>query len=355
MPEVAQAIVTVSPDVASSTNLGGWINRVGVWNPRHERAADAPAALKWEERPTGRHIELGISETNLMLLLGQLGLSRDLSGHRLIPIGTVYDPFVCRGLDALIHALYQESRFILVGTPSGVTLSPEGGAHQSVITPSIGLELPGVVAYEPCFAQELNWILEGAIHDLDNDAERSYYLRLSTRAVDQDLLPVPPEGEERERLRRQVLDGCHRVRAHQHGGERVDIFAVGTVVPEALHAAEVLADEGVSAGVFSVTSADLLFRRLQQRTITHVRESRHVPGPADVLERGERGIPVVTVVDGHPHTLAFIGSALGSASACLGVHAFGQSGSREAVYSHAGIDSGSIVNAAIGLVDAERR
>ena len=105
--------------------------------------------------PHGQHIELGIAENNLFLLLAALGLAGPLFGARLLPIGTLYDPFICRGLDALNYACYQDARFILVATPSGVTLAPEGGAHQSIGTPLIGLGQPGLVSFEPAYVDEL--------------------------------------------------------------------------------------------------------------------------------------------------------------------------------------------------------
>ena len=166
-------LVTTSADVSVSTNLGGWINRVGVYDPVSRPVYDAaPRLLRWQPGPTGRHIELGISEMNLFMMLGQLGLTAELLGEPLVPIGTVYDPFIARGLDALIFSLYNESRFILAATPSGVSLAPEGGAHQSTITPSIGIELPGLHAYEPAFAREVAWCLEEAHRGLHRRARR---------------------------------------------------------------------------------------------------------------------------------------------------------------------------------------
>ena len=178
--------MTTSPDVSVSTNLGGWINKSGVFAP-----AEAPdflgedRLLRWRQTPEGRHIELGISEMNLFLLLHALGLGHDLHGEHLLPIGTVYDPFVCRGLDALIYGLYSGSRFIVVGTPAGITLAPEGGAHQSTITPSIGLELPGLTYAEPAYAGALDWLLCDGLADLARPDGGSLYLRLTTRPLDQ--------------------------------------------------------------------------------------------------------------------------------------------------------------------------
>ena len=181
--------MTASPDVTVSTNLGGWINARGVFD-RRERSADAgeegvASAQKWQVSPTGQHVELGIAENNLFLLLASLGLSGPLFGARLLPIGTLYDPFISRGLDALNHACYQDARFLLVATPSGVSLAPEGGAHQSVLTPLIGMGQPGLLAYEPAFADELAAVMRFAFEHMQADDGSSVYLRLSTRPIAQ--------------------------------------------------------------------------------------------------------------------------------------------------------------------------
>ena len=150
-PDVARRVVTVAPDVASSTNLGGWLNKVGAWSPTERQnwfADDAETILHWRERPSGQHIELGIAEVNLVGLLGELGATWSRWGEPLFPIGTLYDPFVNRALEPWSFGIYGGGQSILVGTPSGVTLAPEGGAHQSIITPSVGLEQPGCVAFD---------------------------------------------------------------------------------------------------------------------------------------------------------------------------------------------------------------
>ena len=210
---VGERIVTTAPDVSISTNLGGWINKAGVfWHTERDDHGGADRLLKWAPSPTGRHVELGISEMNLFMLLGQLGLSHDHHGEQLLPIGTVYDPFVLRGLDALIYGLYNDARFIVAGTPSGVNLAPEGGAHQSTITASVGAELPGLHYAEPAYATEVDWLLCDAVDQLSAHDGTSTYLRLSTRPIDQ-----RPFGDALDRygeavLRRQVLAGGYRLR-----------------------------------------------------------------------------------------------------------------------------------------------
>src|SRR5438105_15355987 len=202
------AVVTVSADVAVTTHLAGWINRTGVYglHARPDPFADAPQAMAWRESPAGRHIELGIAEHNLFLLLGALGLTAEVSGTTLLPIGTLYDPFVPRGLDAFYHALYAGARFVVVATPSGVSLAPEGGAHQSVITPGVGVALPAIAYFEPSFAREVEWILLHGLRCLADRTGESLYLRLSTKPVDQALGP-PPSDEYRAR----VLRGGYRL------------------------------------------------------------------------------------------------------------------------------------------------
>jgi pyruvate dehydrogenase E1 component len=341
-------IVTLSADVAVTTHLAGWINRKGVWAPsaRPDFFAETPQAMQWKESPAGQHIELGIAEHNLFLALGAFGLSRELSGLPLLPIGTLYDPFITRGLDALYHALYAGGKFIVVATPSGVSLSPEGGAHQSVITPGIGVALPAIAYYEPAFALEVEWILLDALRSLlDRERGESLYLRLSTKPVDQSLAPAP--GPE---YRRAALNGGYRlIDARGEAGwdpeeNAAHLFAAGVMVPEAVEAARALRAEGIFASVFVVTSPDKLYRGL--------RDPR--PYLEELVTAEEEGVPVVSVQDGHSHGLAFLGSALGVPQQALGVDGFGQSGSRHDLYAHYGIDAPAITRAALTLLGRSR-
>ncbi|MER6593823.1 pyruvate dehydrogenase, partial [Micromonospora purpureochromogenes] len=225
-PAVAPYLVTTAPDVATSTNLAGFINKTGVFAPTEQRSWTEDRMLRWTESPAGQHIELGISEMNLFLLLGQLGLSWDLSGQPLLPIGTVYDPFVLRGLDAFLYGTYSGSRFVVAGTPSGITLAPEGGAHQSTITASVGLELPGVTFLEPAYAASLDWLLCDALGQIAGGStpaataapaeDGAYYFRLSTRPIDQAPFEAARARIGDAVLRRQVVAGAYRlVDAHQ--------------------------------------------------------------------------------------------------------------------------------------------
>ncbi|WP_424534917.1 transketolase-like TK C-terminal-containing protein [Sphaerisporangium viridialbum] len=347
-PAAGARVVTVSPDVSSSTNLGGWLNKVGVWATDERRNwfdDDAETILHWRERPTGRHIELGIAETNLVGLLGELGATWSRWGQPLLPIGVVYDPFVERALEPWSFGIYAGGQSILVGTPSGVSLGPEGGAHQSIKTPSIGIEQPGCTAYEPAFALDLEWCLLASLARLGRPGGRSAYLRLSTRPVDQALANVPADPAARELRRRQVVAGAYPLRRHERPS--VTIAAMGAVVTEALAAAARLGELGVGADVVCLTSPGLVFEGMRSR-------GGHGDAPTWILDSvfpARRATPIVTVADGHPHTLAFLAGVHQVPGTHLGVSEFGQSGGLDDVYRHHGLDTDSIVAACLDLVD----
>jgi pyruvate dehydrogenase E1 component len=339
---VGDRIVTLSPDVAVTTHLAGWINRKGIYatRPRPSVSDEAPQAMAWRESPRGQHVELGIAEHNLFLALGAFGLARELSGELLLPIGTLYDPFVSRGLDALLHALYAGGRFIVVATPSGVSLAPEGGAHQSVVTPGIGIALPDMAYCDPAFAREVEWILLDGLQRLAERGE-SLYLRLSTKPVNQALAPSPSPAYRAAVLRGgyRLLDG-REMPGWDPETNAVHVFAAGVMVPEAIEASRTLREEGVLTSVFAITSPDRLYRGLRARR----------PYLEDLVAADEEGVPVVSVLDGHSHALAFIGSALGVPQLPLGVDSFGQSGARRDLYRHYGVDAEAIAGAARTLL-----
>ena len=354
---VGDRIVTTAPDVSISTNLGGFINKRGVYSPtERDDHGGADRLLKWAPSPSGQHIELGISEMNLFMLLGQLGLSHDHHGHHLLPVGAVYDPFVLRGLDAFIYGLYNDAKFVVAGTPAGVTLAPEGGAHQSTITASVGAELPNLTYSEPAYATEVDWLLCDALDQLSQPGGTSSYLRLSTRPIDQAPFAAALDRLGEDELRRQVLAGGYRLLESEAGHVAdaaqpgVTIVTTGVMAPEALAAAAVLADEGVSATVVHLTSPDRIYRNWRARFATAASAAR---GPAGAVEIDrlipvrERDRPIVSVHDAASHSLAWIGSAVGSRQYTLGVDRFGESGTITDLHELTGIDAGTIVNTAL--------
>jgi pyruvate dehydrogenase E1 component len=354
----AQRIVTTSPDVTVSTNLGPWVNRRALF--AREAMADTfkseriPSTFNWEFSPKGQHIELGIAEMNLFILLSALGLSYAINGERLLPIGTLYDPFIARGLDALNYACYQDARFVLVATPSGITLAPEGGAHQSIAQPLIGLAQDGLAAFEPAFVDELVVILAFALgyiqkhgdgqaseHNwLRDETGGSVYLRLSTRPIEQ------PRRDMTAELRQAIIDGAYWLRRPGPNCQVVVAYT-GAVAPEAIQAVGLMAEDRRDVGLLAVTSADRLnagwtaAQRARERGLVHARSH---------IERLIAEVPphcgIVTVLDGHPATLGWLGAVHGHRVRSLGVEHFGQTGSIPDLYRHYGIDANAIVAAA---------
>lgn len=357
---IADRILTTSPDVTASTNLGPWVNRRSLFARTAKsdtfREQSIPSTQKWSFSPEGQHIELGIAEMNLFLLLGAAGLSHSLFGERLIPIGTVYDPFVARGLDALNYACYQDARFMIVGTPSGVTLAPEGGAHQSIGAQLIGMSQDGLVSFEPAYLDELSIIMGWSFDYLQRDGEGdpdertwlrdetggSVYLRLTTRALEQ----LEVKARDDEEFRRGVIDGAYWLREPGPNCEVVIAYQ-GCVAPEAIEAAGRIGNGRRDIGVLAVTSADRL-----NSGWTAARRAR-ARGQSQAVSQIERlmapigqNATLITVTDGHPATLAWIGSVKGHQTVPLGVEHFGQTGTVSDLYRHFQIDADAIVAAA---------
>ncbi|MEE9586662.1 MAG: transketolase [Hyphomicrobiaceae bacterium] len=359
--ELAARIVTASPDVTVSTNLGPWVNRRGLFAreeiPDTFRDERVPSAQKWRFSPEGQHIELGIAEMNLFLLLGAAGLSHSLFGARLLPIGTLYDPFIARGLDALNYACYQDARFLLVATPSGVSLAPEGGAHQSVGTPLIGMSQDGLASFEPAYLDELAIIMDWAFDYMQRDGEGdpdertwlrdetggSVYLRLTTRVLEQPSRDVSAEFSQA------VIDGAYWWRPP---GPNADVIIVyqGCVAPEALEAAGRIGEDRRDIGVLAVTSADRMNAGWHAAQRARKRGNRAAMSHIErLLNDVPRHCLLITVIDGHPATLAWLGAVRGHRTVALGVEHFGQTGTIGDLYRHYGIDADAIVAAASNI------
>ena len=337
---LAARIMTTSPDVTVSTSLGPWVNRRGLFD-RHTRGdvfrdANLASMQRWGMSPAGQHVELGIAEQNLFLLLGAAGLSDTLNGARVLPVGTVYDPFVNRGLDALIHACYHDARFLLVSTPSGISLAPEGGQHQSINTPLIGIAADRLAAYEPAHVDELTILLRHAFAHMQAPDGSAVWLRLSTRPLPQPARTLDAGA---------VIAGGHWV-VPPAPGARLAIAYQGPVATEAEAAFATLREEMPEAGLLALTSPDRLhagwLEALRRRrsgesgAVAHV-EVLLAPLAADAA--------IVTVLDGHPAAHGWLGGVRGHRVLPLGPDRFGQSGDVPDLYHAYEIDADAILDA----------
>jgi pyruvate dehydrogenase E1 component len=348
--ELASRIVTASPDVTVSTNLGAWVNRRGLFARAEKadlfRSEKIPSTYNWDFSPKGQHMELGIAEMNLFILLSALGLSHSINGERLLPVGTLYDPFIERGLDALNYACYQDARFMVAATPAGITLAPEGGAHQSIKTPLIGMGQAGLASFEPAFVDELAAIMGwGFAHMQREDGEGgSVYLRLSTRSIDQVQRIMTPD------LQREITEGAYWLRKPGPNAEAIVAYT-GAVAPEAIEATGFIGESRRDIGLLAITSVDRLHSgwtaarnlRRDRRGVQHLSHIEKMLAPLP------RDCGIVTVIDGHPAALGWLGSVRGHRVEALGVEHFGQTGTIDDLYRHYGIDANAIIDAAESL------
>jgi pyruvate dehydrogenase E1 component len=348
--ELAARIVTTSPDVTVSTNLGAWVNRRGLF-ARAEKAdlfrnEKIPSTFNWDFSPKGQHLELGIAEMNLFIMLSALGLSHSINGERLLPVGTLYDPFIERGLDAMNYACYQDARFMLAATPAGITLAPEGGAHQSIKTPLIGMGQAGLCSFEPAFVDELAAIMRwGFEHMQAAEGEGgSVYMRLSTRTIDQVQRIMTPD------LQKDITEGAYWLRKPGPNAE-VIVAYTGAVAPEAIEATGFIGESRRDIGLLAITSVDRLHAgwtaarnlRRDRRGVQHLSHVEKLLAPLP------RDCGIVTVIDGHPAALGWLGSVRGHRVEALGVEAFGQTGTIDDLYRAYGIDANAIIDAAESL------
>jgi pyruvate dehydrogenase E1 component len=341
--DFADSVVTMSPDVSVSTSLGPWVNRRGIFDRAdvQDTFADEKiaSAQRWVMSNDGQHVELGIAEHNLFLALGGFGLSGPLFGKRLLPIGTLYDPFIRRGLDALHYACYQDARFMLVATPSGITLAPEGGAHQSSETPLITLGQSGIAAFEPAYVDELAEIMRWGFEHMQAADGGSVALRLSTRQIAQ------PDRTLSDDLRRSIVSGAYWLHEPEPGTEVVIVYT-GAVAPEAIAAHEAILEDIPGAGLLAITSAKQLHDDWMASRRARISGAKHVTAYAEnLLAPLGGGVSLVTVVDGHPAGLSWLGSVAGQRIYPLGVDRFGQSGDLTDLYREYGIDADSILSA----------
>ncbi|GAN78718.1 hypothetical protein [Acidocella aminolytica] len=336
---LSQAIVTSSPDVATSTNLTSWINRRSMFARKAQedvfRKSKVASMVRKDMHPGGQHIELGIAEQSLFLLLGAAGLAHDLYGARLLPIGTVYDPFVNRGHDALYYACYQDARFLLVSTPSGITLAAEGGQHQAANTPLLGIVQDKLIAFEPAYCDELRIMLRHAFEYMQKPEGSAVWLRLSNFALPQPTRTLNPDH---------VLAGAHWITPPAPGAG-LAIAYQGPMAAEAEKAFEIVREDVPGVGLLAITSPNRLYagwRAAQRQRRQGIKAQSHIE---ETLSPLAPGAALVTVLDGHPAAHSWLGAVRGQRVMALGPDHFGQSGSVAELYREYEMDCDAILDA----------
>ena len=382
--KVADLMCTMSPDVGTSTNINPAMD-AKVYGPETGTNLEAEHQLHERGRPElyqhseawTRHIRFEIAEANCMSAAGSFGKMGKFAGVPLLPMMTVYDFFIKRALDQLYYNLYWRSSFILMGTPSGVSLSPEGAQHSW----KSDIQMPSLITWEPAYACEMEWILADAVRrhvDADNEDREGVLIRGVTRALKQKELMTRLKSQARfsasdaaeinQQLRVDVLAGGYKLvdRAsdsdYQPGDNVVTILAMGAMIPEVLEASDLLAaDHGIHADVVVVTSADLLLGRFAERNDYAQLHQLGINGElqlnaaggetgaalstADTVCLAARFVPLVSVADGEQGLLDNAGSIVGVPQIALATTKFSKCGRPDQVYAYHQMDAAAIVDA----------
>jgi pyruvate dehydrogenase E1 component len=404
----ADMVLTLSPDVGTSTNISPVLDQ-RVYGPDHQPDVEEELSIQVKhpdltatDDPWTRHIRFEIAEANCMSCAGAFGKMGHYAGLPFFPMMTVYDFFIKRALDQLYYNLYWGAEFVIVGTPSGVTLAPEGAQHSW----KSDIQIPNLITWEPMFAVEMDWILSDALRRQmmdDNDGRRGVLIRAVTRAipqgllldhlrahaaskspgsataalrprgageewagaVDESTLPALSDQELLARVRRDCLLGAYFLvdwrgyAGYEPGENVVRVFAMGSVATEAIAASRALLEKGVFADVIVVSSPELLLGILGEKNgYRHLRESLGVtgdlcavPSPGRLAEEAEvvslagRRVPIVAVCDGEAGLLDNIGSIVGVRQVTLAVRKFSKCGRPDEVYAYQHLDAASIVEA----------
>ena len=406
----ASWFLTMSPDVGTSTQIAPTMN-ARIYGPALDRDGDGTQDLPefdarhpelFTTREKGHHhLRFEITEANVMSALGSFGKMGDLMGLPFVPVMTVYDFFIKRALDQLYYDLYWGAEFILLGTPSGVTLSPEGAQHSW----KSDIQMPGLVTWEPAYAVELDWILSDAIKrqlEERNQGRNGVLIRAVTRAleqkrllahlrtqarfkqglaggqqlkpkeagaewgdaVDESTVPALADAEILEAVRQDCLAGAYRLidwrgyQGYEPGDNVVELFAMGSLVTEAVAAAEALLELGIFANVVVVSSPELLCGILADKDdYAHLREGLGIDGALHLVPRdgsvhgselvglAGRRVPLVAVLDGEAGLLDNLGSIVGVKQITCAVRRFSKCGRPDQVFEYQGIDQAAVVDA----------
>jgi pyruvate dehydrogenase E1 component len=172
----------------------------------------------------------------------------------------------------------------------------------------------------------------------------SVYLRLSTRSLEQPQRIMTPD------LQNAITDGAYWLRKPGPNCDLVVAYT-GAVAAEAIEAIGLIGESRRDVGLLAVTSADRLHggwtaaRKLRRdrRGVAHLSHIERLLAPLP------RDCGIVTVIDGHPATLGWLGSVRGHRVEALGVEHFGQTGTIDDLYRHHGMDANAIIDAAESL------
>ncbi len=347
-PALGPRIVPIVADEARTFGMANLFKQVGIYSSVGQRYApeDIGSVLSYREATDGQILEEGISEAGAIASWTAAATSYSVHGLAMLPFYIYYSMFGFQRVgDAIWAAADQRARGFLLGATSGrTTLGGEGLQHQDGSSHLVAATIPNCKAYDPAFAGEMAVIVDAGIREMMvEQKDVFYYVTLMNENYAQPDVPAGAEAD--------ILRGCYRFGVYSPASgkarQKVTLMGSGAILTEVVKAAQLLADEGIEAEVFSVTSWSELARdgvACEQRAIAG--DAAGVPFVAQQLGAGKGPIVAATdYVRSVPESVrAFLPE--GRRYLTLGTDGFGRSDTRAALRGFFGVDAQSIARAA---------
>lgn len=252
---IGNRIVPIIPDEARTFGMDSWFPSLKIYNRNGQlyTSVDAELMLAYKESAQGQILHEGINEAGSTASFTAVGTAYSTHDEPMIPLYIFYSMFgFQRTGDGLWAAADQMARgFVLGATAGRTTLTGEGLQHADGHSLLLASTNPAVVAYDPAFAYEIAHIVEHGLQRMygENSENVYFYITLYNEPYVQ---PAEPENVDTEG----ILRGIYKFRAAPEARtHRANILASGVSVPDALRAADLLAEQwDVAADVWSVTS-----------------------------------------------------------------------------------------------------
>jgi len=367
--ELGPRIVPIVADEARTFGMANLFKQVGIYSSVGQRYApeDIGSVLSYREALDGQILEEGISEAGAIASWTAAATSYSVHALATLPFYIYYSMFGFQRVgDQIWAAADQRPRGFLLGATSGrTTLGGEGLQHQDGTSHLHAASIPNCKAYDPAFAGEMAVIIDQGIQEMMVEQQDVfYYLTLMNENYAQPTLKAG--------VRDEVIKGCYLFESYVVTGgidhvRSVTLLGSGAILTEVIAAAKILASEGISVFVYSVTSWSELARdglRCQQQAlecdVSHSNEAKptkhanHLDSAPFLWQQMQASSgPIIAATD-YVHLVpesvrAFIPSD--RIYLTLGTDGFGRSDTRAALRDFFAVDAAHIVHTAKRTLD----
>jgi pyruvate dehydrogenase E1 component len=349
-PELGSHIVPIVADEARTFGMANLFKQVGIYSSAGQRyePEDIGSVLSYREALDGQILEEGISEAGALASWTAAATSYSVHGIAMLPFYIYYSMFGFQRVgDSIWAAADQRARGFLLGATSGrTTLGGEGLQHQDGSSHLIAATIPNCKAYDPAFAGELAIIIDQGMQDmLVTQKDVFYYITLMNENY--------PQPDISNDLKEGIIRGAYIFKKNtalsKNKGQAVTLLGSGAIMTEVLKAADILAQQGISTTILSVTSWSEISRdgRLKSPTTESIREESFVPYITELLLQTQGPIIAATdYVHAVPESIrAYIPEFRKYTT--LGTDGFGRSDTRDALRKYFGVDAQSIAQSAL--------